>query len=451
MKLLFPLTLALAVASAVGAAEAPLTLDEAVAQALQQSKGAQLATLKITAAEASARTAKQQRYPRVEAYGLSGYYFQPIEVTLKRGSLTPMLDSAGQAMGIGSLSSTLGAFPSSDLTLLRGGRTESIGGITVVQPITQLWRVDSGVRAAKAEATAAQRQGELTRLQIRVAVEQLFAGLLLEEARRVQYAARVTHAERQLRDAENAASVNEVLEDVVLGARATLVSAQTDLTRSAQQKARLTLQLADLIGRPGVDQLDLAPTLPNRPTHPLEYWLGKAAHNPSRQIADAVADKARAGTRAARQNYIPEVSAFATGYLQEGIVLLPDRGSVVGVTLHWDIFDFGRRGSEIAHSRALQRAAEVDRDRLEEDATREIRTTYQDYLHAGELIGLAERAVDYRRSAAALARRNTERGVALATKALAAEADLRQAEAELTGARLQQHLALLRLYTLVGE
>ncbi len=442
------LTLTLASAALAGA---PLSFDEAVSLAVQQSKGAQISVAKAAAAEAAAVNARRQRYPRVQAYGLSGYYFRPIEVQLRRGALTPLLDNAGQALGMGPLSSTLGEFPANDLTLVRGGRTETIGAITVLQPLSQLWRIDSGVRAARAEAEAALREGDETTRRIKAGVEQLFAAIQLEDARRAAYEARVAHARQQLKDAENAVAVGERLEDAALGARAALVSAQTDLTRGAQQRARHLLQLADLIGRAGDEQIEIVPALPDHAVHPLEYWLAKAERNPATRIAAALADKAEAGTRAARQAYIPELSAFATGFAQDGMPLLPEHGGTVGLTLTWDLFDFGRRGSELARSRSLQRAASLDQARLQEEARRQVRIAYQDFTHAGELVSLAEQNAAYRRSAAELARRNVDRGLALPEKALAAEADLRQAEADLLGARLQRHLALLTLATLVGE
>jgi outer membrane protein TolC len=59
--------------------------------------------------------------------------------------------------------------------------------------------------------------------------------------------------------------------------------------------------------------------------------------------------------------------------------------------------------------------------------------------------------VAYRARASELARQNASTGLALEAKALAAEADLRKAEYDLAGARIQRHLALLNLYSLIGE
>jgi len=428
-------------------AETPLTLDEAVALAVKHSKGAQLSQLKIQEASAGTDAARRLRYPQIHGSALAAYLFHPLELKISQGSLSPVLDQAGY----GSLLSAIGPFPAGDITLVQGSRTPIAGSLTVTQPLTQLWRIDSGVRAAKAGQEEAQREAARTTAQIRFSVEELFIGSLLEELRHAECVARLTYQERQLHDAENAHQVGELLDESVLGLRAAVIQARSDVLHSDQQRARLSLQLADLIGCPGTDHFLLAKALPDRVQHPLDYWVSRAAHNPDRQIASSTVEKATAGVRAARQAHIPDLSLFATGYAQDGIPLVPNNSGAVGLSLSWDIFDFGRRDAEIARAVARKRSAEVNRDRIEEDSTRQLRLVYQDYTYAGELTSLAQQAVEYRRRAAELAHQSTANGLALESKALNAEAELRKAEADLAATRYQQHLALLRLHFLAGE
>lgn len=446
----FGMTLGLALLAGAQGQET-LSLDEAVQLALQRSKGAQLAALKVQDAATALKLAREQRYPRVNVLGLAGRYYEPLDVKLKAGSLTSLLDGVGTSLGQGPLSPTLGQFPSTDLTLLHGERHQYLGGVSVLQPLSQQWRIGSGVAAAQAGLVAAQQEEARTQFQIRAAVEQLFAGTLVERGREQAHAARVAYLTSRLRDAENAKAVGELLDDAVLGLRAELTQAEAEQVRSAQQRARLTLQLADLIGRPGVEELALAEQLPERTALSLSQWLARAGQNPERVVAAAVAEQAKAGVRASRQARIPDVTLFAAGYWQEGQALLPARGGVAGIALNWEIFDFGRRNSEASRSLIQQRMAETNRDRLEEEAAREIRVAWQDYVYAGELIALTSRAREFRARAAELAQQAVEQGLELRTKALGAEADLRQAESDCLGARVQRHLALLRLHVLTGE
>lgn len=451
MKAVRRLILLLAVLSSLARAdEGALTCDRALALAWQHSKAVQLARLKAEDAEAAVRLARNQRYPRVNVIGLAGYVGQPLDVRLKAGSLTPMLDEFGAGLGLGALSPTLGQFPMTDLTLLRGEHHQYLAGLSVFQPLTQQWRIGSGLAAAEAAAVAARREADRAALQVGAAVEQLFAGALLAQTRAQAQAARSAWLDGRLRDAENARSVGEVLDDAVLGLRAELTQSRAEEVRRAQEHTRLLLQLADLIGRPGEQGLVLAGELPEREPYTLDFWLARAEWNPDRVVAAALADQARAGERAARQARIPDLTLFASGYWQEGQALVPSRGAVAGLALNWEIWDFGRRSAEASRGRIQLRMAETNRDRLAEEAMRQIREAWQDAEYAGQLIQLTDEARTYRQRLAELARQNQEQGLELATRVLETRSDLLQAEADWQGARLQRHLALLRLYTLTG-
>ncbi|MFT3780687.1 MAG: TolC family protein [Nibricoccus sp.] len=451
MKRLLVAALITTAALAAEPSPKPLTLDDAVALALKHSKAAQLARLKVDEATSSLDAARRLRYPQITVMGVGAYIQHSTDITVSQGSLTPQLNALGAQLGMSQAAAALGPFPSSDLTIAKGSYTPVIGDLTIAQPLTQLWRINSGVSAAKAGLTENQREAARITAQLRFSVEELFVGVLLGTKRLTENEAKLAAQERKLRDAENAQKVGELLDESVLGMRAAVIQAKSDLTRSRQQLERLSLQLADLIGQPGNDHLTLASDLPTREERPLEHWLSHAKDNPDRQIAAATVEKAASATRAARQARIPELSLIASGYAQDGIPIVPRRSASVGLTLSWDIFDFGRKDAEVARTAAQRRAAEVNRDRIEEDSAREIRLMYQDLTYATELVGLAKQALEYRQRAAQLAHQSTANGLALESASSEADTELRKAEADLAGANYQRHLALLRLYYLSGQ
>jgi outer membrane protein TolC len=287
--------------------------------------------------------------------------------------------------------------------------------------------------------------------QIRFSVEEIFTGLLVEGSRHAALEAKLAFKEAQLSDALHSKSVGELLDDSVLGLQAERTQCVAALTRNDQLCRRMGLQLGDLIGRPGAAVTDLDGALPERATRTLDQWLADVAKNPDRQIAMALIDKASAGLRASRQAEIPDLALFATGYSQDGIGLLPTNSAIVGVVLKWDLLDFGRRRADIQRSLIQRREAEVSRDRTEEQAALQVRLAYQDLTYAGDLMKLGEQARTYRLRSAQLASQNVENGLALNSHFLAAQADLREAEADLLDARMRRHLALLQLYLLTGE
>lgn len=146
-----------------------------------------------------------------------------------------------------------------------------------------------------------------------------------------------------------------------------------------------------------------------------------------------------------------EMSLVGGGFLQDGIPLAERHNGLVGLTVSWDIFDFGRRHADVSRADSMRRAAQVNRDRLEEDAARQIRVVYQDLVYAGEQIELARRALAYRKRAAELAHQSAANGLALESAALEADTELRKAETNLSGAVSQRHVTLLHLYFLAGR
>lgn len=450
MKRIFLLTSLTAATICLAQTNNPaLTLDEALSLAVAKSKAGQLGRLKVESAAAELKAAERIAYPDLRAYGAATYLNDPLEVKIGQGSLTSAVNQAGSALGLGPFS--FSQFPTEDLSLARGSHTPSVGSLMFVQPLTQLWRIDSGVRAAKSGLSEAKRESAHVDAKLRVAVEELFVGLLVESRRTAEKQAMLAWQERQLHDAEVGQRSGELLDEAVLGLKAAVIQSHSELTRSQQDYARLSLQLADLIGRSGVDDLVVADNLPAREEHPLAYWTDQVANNPECLIAAATLEKAAAGVRAARQAYIPEVSLVGGAYAQNGIPLVSRNDAIAGVTLSWDLFDFGRRRADISRAVVQRRAAEVNRERLEEDAARQIRLAYQDLEFGDQQIALAQQAAAFRRRAAELAHQSTGNGLALEAAALEADAQLRKSETDLAGASQERHLALLHLYFLAGK
>jgi outer membrane protein TolC len=427
----------------------PLTLDGALALAANKSKVGQLGRLKVDIADAELKAAQRIAYPQIHAFGAATYLNDPLEVKIGQGSLTSVVNQTGSALGLGPFS--FSQFPTQDLSLARGSHTPGVASLMLAQPLSQLWRIDSGVRAAKAGVVEAQRESAHIDAKLKLAVEELFVGLVVESRRTAEKQAMLAWQERRLQDTKSAQRSGEVLDESVLVLKAAVIQARSDLTRSQQDYARLSLQLADLIGRSGADDLVVSDNLPVRNEYPLAYWVSKAVNNPERLIAAATLEKATAGVRAARQAYIPEVSLMGGAYAQDGVPLVSKNNAVAGLTLSWDVFDFGRRHADISRAVSQRRAAEVNCDRLDEEAARQIRLAHQDLVFGDQQIALAQEAVAFRQRAAELAHQSAANGLALESVALEADAELRKAEADLTGSVYQRHVALLHLYFLAGR
>lgn len=438
-------------AAAIVRGETPLTLESATALALAHSRASLIADARRDEADASRREAESRRYPSLLGFGYYGHDFRRLDYSVSQGSLDRIVDEVAVGAGFDPLSPTYGPFPAETVTLIRGNRNRYVVGLTLMQPLTQQFRIHSGIVAARADEKHAQIEHAQTRARLRYAVEQLFAGLAAENAFREAAAVKVRAREARLRDAENARLAGEVLDAVVLGAQAELTEARTALVRIEQKIVEYRLQLADLLGRPAAELPPLAlDSLPTRAERPLEDWLAAASLHYDARLAETVVEKARAGVSASKQKRIPDLALFVSGSRQEGVPLIPRDYTSAGLLLNWEIFDFGGKKADLARSLAQERQAALNRDRLREDATREVHLAFLQFTHARELVGLSAEAEAFRQRAHAIRRQASEQGELLASEALTAESDWLQARAEHTAARLQRHLALLKLYFLTG-
>ena len=82
------------------------------------------------------------------------------------------------------------------------------------------------------------------------------------------------------------------------------------------------------------------------------------AHNPEVEAAAHQLEKARAAVRAARAEYIPEISAFAQHIYQDGAPFLSRNNGAFGMRMTWTMFEFGKRRGQVSEREAEVAQAE---------------------------------------------------------------------------------------------
>ena len=115
--------------------------------------------------------------------------------------------------------------------------------------------------------------------------------------------------------------------------------------------ADMTQELADLCGLPVDTALELAQPADSDsgPSPEADAAVEAAlAQNPEIEAAAKQVEKARAGLRAARAEYIPEVGAFVQHIYQNGAPFLSRNNGAVGLHMTWTIFEFGKRRGQVA-------------------------------------------------------------------------------------------------------
>jgi outer membrane protein len=351
--------IALALAAAASQAAEPdvLTLEEAVAHALANSRRVGIAAMGVERAERTLAAARTKRLPSLDLQARAGTTLNAIRVTFPEGAF-------------GSFPST-GPIPATD-TVVEAPRTIT-GSVnaTVAQPLTQLRRINLGVAQSGLARDAERETLRETRQAVAADVRRLYYAL-------VQMESAVVAADQQVAASRELARVvaEQVAQEAALAGddlqvRAGLAAAEYTRAALEGDRAAARQRLNHLMGR----ELDLPFAVASLPAAtPDELDLSAAlaqaaARRPDlarARIAIAQADNDR---RLKQAESIPELSVAVTYDTFLNVDLLPRNVAQVGLQLKWEPFDWGRKGKERAE-KALQAEQARSREKETESALR---------------------------------------------------------------------------------
>jgi outer membrane protein TolC len=149
---------------AVGPAGAVLTLEQAVALALQNNRQVHNAALEVGKKTDQVAAARTHLLPAFNVYLLESYLLTPVEFTFPQGSL-------------GTFPST-GPIPAKDTTIRSERKPATFVATQVTQPLSQLYRLGLNVQLQKVGETMAHEALRLQRQSAVHDVKQLYYGIL---------------------------------------------------------------------------------------------------------------------------------------------------------------------------------------------------------------------------------------------------------------------------------
>lgn len=334
-------------------AQERLTLDEAVALGVARNRQVQVAELDVRRKENAAAAARTYRAPQFRLDLLELRLFTDSSFTFPPGAF-------GVFPQIGPVPPT-----TSDVPL--GRQLSSIVFGAVSQPITQLHRIGLGVNLAGTEIAFAREQLRLQQGTVAVEIRRAYYQLLQAESGLAATREAVTAYRELVRAAGDGVQQEAVLKADLLEAQTGLAKAELDELSLQHTRATLQERLNALIGR----ELDAAivPVAPPDETAmplDLEAARGRALEQRAElRQARIKVEQAELDRRMKKAEYIPDV-ALSVVYLSPfNVDVLPKNVAGAGVTVRWDVFDWGRKRQELA-----SRTAQVSQARLGLDEAR---------------------------------------------------------------------------------
>ncbi|HTW45223.1 MAG TPA: TolC family protein [Acidobacteriaceae bacterium] len=421
-----------------GAPEA-LTLPQAVAMALRHSHKLALARLSVQDSQEQKRMAQAHFYPKLSNESNVLHITQLEGVVIPAGAL-----SHGTSAGL---------IPAETLRIDQGADTGYTSGTGLLQPLTQLFKVHAGVRAADADLRSAQISEQDAEHGIALEVHQLYYNYLIEETRETAAQDAVQAARVSAQEAGQAVQHGQLLTNVELGSQANLLDKEQEALVTKLQLDDLTLKLDDLLGLPLGTKLALSPSdlgaPPQLPTR-ADAMKTVLENSPSVLEAQQSVRKAQAGVTAARDAYIPNITGIARYSYQSGLPFFTHNFGTFGASFTYDLFDGGAREAKLHDAHIKLSMAQTQLAQVENDVSIELSSAYDQEEQLQQLVNVASMALKAHQDTLRIQQQRVRVKAALPSAEAMAESDVATAQANLLNARLSLYLAQNNIARLLG-
>jgi outer membrane protein TolC len=424
------LACAFAMASAaVGQQERRLTLREAIDLATHQNHALKASSYAVAAEQQKQRIAKSDYFPSItnESNFLHITDLQRIDVPTGAFGVIP-----GGA-----------AIPPSNVFLTQGTKTFESSGTMIAQPITQLIKIHQANKVAAADVGISQASLKKTSTDIVFQVHELYYRVLTTQLQRDAAELQITSGSENLN--ENTAQVKNgsLLEVARVESQANLLEAKQTLLTTDMQISDLSIQLNDVLGLPLDTKLVLDPDVDVALDLPPREESLQTALNDNPEIKEAVQElaKAQAAHSAAKDEYIPDVTAFGRYSYQNGVPFLDRNFGTFGIHFSYDVFDAGKRRALVRERRNEVSEAQENLQRIKDEVEVRVKMIYNRLETARALVEVRREYLAARQENSRLSEDQFKQGITLASQRDASRAQAMKARAGLLDASLAYLLA----------
>jgi len=392
------------------AAPRTLNLHEAVELALKHNHVVRIASMHVEEQQHAKDVARSAYLPTLRNDTLFAHVTDTQFIEIAAGSL-------------GTTGTT--PIPPRDHVINQGGKDTFISGTGLTQPLTELFKIKAGNDAARAEVDASRGKARALENDVELKVRQIYYRILVVQSQRRAIEAKIHAVEDLQGERVQQVKYGSTLEVDLIEARAQSLQAKQELLTTDLQLSDLRMQFNDVLGLPIKSDIALDPNIPP-PTDSCEreacIKLALESH-PEIAEARAMVDKAEAGVRAAKREYIPDVEAFARYSHQNNSVpfLAPNFGTF-GVHVGYDLFDGGKKRAMLKERDAQLAQAKENLARISDEVELRVQTAWNKLDRTQQMVAVSQELLAARREARRVSAQQLERGAYLRSQDEAATA-----------------------------
>ena len=410
-----------------------LTLDQAIALALHDNRQVKNAQLSIGKAEDDLAAARTYRRPKFEFNMLAGQQLMSPDFTFTKGVL-------GNYPGVGPI-------PNQDIKMSTPFRPTAIMMGQITQPLTQLHRIRLNIKQVALSGDVAREQLRGQEQAIVNNVKRNYYGIVQAESALDS----INQALAFYRELDRVTG-DYVLQQVALKAddlevKTRLARTETEALTVTNQLSTLKEQLNQLLGRDIRTEFRvtsmaegslMATDLTAARTLALEQ-------RPEIKEARLRVQQAEVDKRIKKSEYIPDISAAVTYVSPRNFdSFVPRNFAAAGVSMTWEVFDWGRKKHELAErQKTIEQAQNSLRD-AESNVMIEVGAKMRDLQQAAQALRVAKLGQE-------TARENTRVSVNKYKIQATLISDVLQTQATLADADYKYQQALMAFWTAKAE
>jgi len=347
------------------------------------------------------------------------------------------------AAGLGVVSGT--PIPGRQFTLNQGDKNFITSGTGLTQPLTELFKIKAGNDAARAELNASREKARGVENDVALKVRQLYYNILVVQSQHGAIEAKI----RAIEDLQS-----ERVQQVKYGStlEVDLIESKAELLQGKQQLLTSELQLSDL-RLPLKTEFALDPDIPPSAEGCERDQCIKLALDSQPEITEARAEveKASAGVRAAKREYIPDIEAFARYSYQENVPFLARNFGTFGVHFGYDLFDGGKKRATLREHDAQLAQAKENLARVTDEVEVRVQTAYNKVERTQQMVAVSRELLATRQEARRVSAQQLQQGAYLRSQADAASAQEFEAQTMLLQSQLEYAQAQDELTNAIGQ
>jgi outer membrane protein len=415
-----------------------INLHQAVELALKHNHVVRIASLKVEENQHAKEVARSAYLPTLRNDSTFAHVTDTQFIAIPAGGL-------GVVGGTG--------IPARQFTINQGDKNFIVSGTGLTQPLTELFKIKAGNDAARAEVNASREKARGAENDVALKVRQLYYKVLVVQSQQRAIEAKIRAVEDLQSERVQQVKYGSTLEVDLIESRAQSLQAKQELLTTELQLSDLRMQFNDVVGLPVKSEIALDQDVPAPPDSCQREQCVKLALDSHPEITEAraVVEKASAGVRAAKREYIPDVEAFARYSYQENVPFLARNFGTFGVHFGYDLFDGGKKRATLRERNAQLAQAKENLARISDEVEVRVQTAYNKVERTQQMVAVSQELLATRREGRRVSAQQFEQGAYLRSQADAATAQEFEAQTLLLQSQLEYAQAHDELTDAIGQ